>query len=169
MTAFLDTLEQEDAKSWRVNVEVKKQKVCFKLDTGAEVTAINDQTHQKLKQNAKLSKVNKALYGPSRHQLTVLGQLNAYLSHKNKCCVVEQPMYVVKGLQSNLLGLAAIKSLDLVANIDTTESIPSTASQIWEKFPSIFTGLGNLGEEYEVQLKPIHTKICALAVTQETS
>ena len=121
MTAFLDTLEREDAKSWRVNVEVNKQKVCFKLDTGAKVTAINDQTDQKLKPKGKLSKVNKALYGLSRHPLKVLGQLNAYLSHKNKCCVVEQPIYVVKGLQSNLLGLPAIKALDLVARIDTTE------------------------------------------------
>lgn len=151
-TAFLDTLDEKNTTSWQVDIEVNKQKLQFKLDTGAEVTAINERTYEKLRRKCKLSKVQKALYGPSKQQLEVLGQLQAELSHKSKTAV--QPIYVVKGLQSNLLGLPAIRALDLVARLDTAETTLTSATNVMEKFPSVFTGLGNLGEEYDIKLKP---------------
>ena len=60
---------------------------------------------------------------------------------------------MVKGLKTNLLGLPAITALGLAVRVDaTTGANPKT--EILAKFPGVFHGLGNLGEEYEIYLKP---------------
>ena len=57
-------------------------------------------------------------------------------------------MYVVRGLENNLLGLPA---LNLVVRVDTTTG---KGTNIMEEFPTVFQGLGNLSREYEIKLKP---------------
>ena len=81
----------------------------FKLDTGAEVTAITESTLAKLG-NVKLSPVTKFLCGPGRKPLNVL---NAALSSSNHQC-----NHVIQQLKHDLLGLPAIKELQLLAQID---------------------------------------------------
>ena len=64
-----------------------------------------------------------------------------------------QPIYVVKGLKTNLLGLPAITALGLATHVDATiEANPKT--ELLAKFPGIFQVLGKLGKEYETYLKP---------------
>ena len=57
--------------------------------------------------------------------------------------------FVIDDLKTNLLGLPAIKALDLVSRVEATID---SKSLIIDKFPSVFQGLGNLGEEYETRL-----------------
>ena len=102
----------------------------FKMDTGAEVTAISKQTYEALKK-PKLAEANRILYGPSRTQRNVIGAFDATLSSSKKA--VEQTIFVVDGLKTNLLGLPAIKALKLVVQMDTTES-----EEILQKFPTLF-------------------------------
>ena len=52
----------------------------------------------------------------------------------------------------NLLGLPAIKGLHLLSVLDNLECDPTTA--IKQEFPSLFTGLGTLQGDYEIQVKP---------------
>jgi len=52
---------------------------------------------------------------------------------------------VVDSLKTNLLGLPAINDLELAVRVDSVNNI-STAD-VKEQFPSVFSGLGNLGEE----------------------
>ena len=59
-------------------------------------------------------------------------------------------MFVVKGLKTNLLGLPAITALNLAARVDSA----NCAADIHQRFPKVFGGLGNLGEEFEIKLKP---------------
>ena len=66
-------------------------------------------------------------------------------------------MYVVKGLSSNLLGLPAITALNIAARV---EAIDDLRASILQKFPALFQGLGNLGDEYNVQLKPDAKPFC---------
>ena len=67
-----------------------------------------------------------------------------------------QQMFVVEGLRSNLLGLLAIKALNLAARLDETTARPTLLSQayIHQKFAKLFQGLGKLGDEYQIQLEP---------------
>ena len=58
---------------------------------------------------------------------------------------------MIDGLKTNLLGLPAIKAMDLVSRVDATID---SKSLIIDNFPSVFQGLGNLGEEYKIRLKP---------------
>ena len=101
-----------------------------------------------------LKNPQKVLYGPSRHPLQVVGQCHSNLSFKGRVC--KQQVFVVKDLKRNLLGLPAITSLHLAQRLDATTCLETSlnAGDISKRFPNLFTGLGNLGEEYSIQLKP---------------
>ena len=148
-TAFLDTLTDKSATSWQEQVVLNGKLTPFKLDTGAEVTAITPDTYHSL-QNVELSKPEKILSGPSRKPLKVIGQFQGHFVHRTK--QTSQSVFVVKGLKTNLLGLPTITALNLAVRVDVITNIPE--KDIPKQFPSLFQGLGNLGEEYNIQLKP---------------
>ena len=55
----------------------------------------------------------------------------------------------------NLLGLPAITALGLAIRVDTTDTdFPAptleTKTDIMKQFPTVFQGLGKLGEDYEI-------------------
>ena len=129
-------------------LQLPQHVVQFKLDTGAEVSAISDTTFRSFKGH-RLIQPSKSLYGPACSALEVIGQFDGRLCHGRKSTT--QTMFVVKGLRNNLLGLPAIVALNLVAQVDTTTT---ASSNIVDKFPDLFQGLGNLGEPYDIQLQP---------------
>ena len=47
-TAFLDTVLSNDTSAWFASIDLNESKTAFKLDIGAEVTAISKITHQSL-------------------------------------------------------------------------------------------------------------------------
>ena len=96
----------------------------FKLDTGAEVTAVSQETHQRLGKPP-LQTPEKLLCGPSGQPLPV------------------------KGLKTNLLGLPAITVLDLAVRVDSA----NCKTNNHQRFPKVFRGLENL-EEFKTRLKP---------------
>ena len=49
----------------------------------------------------------------------------------------------------DLLGLSAITALNLAVQVDAT----TRDTKLKEKFPTVFHGLGNLREAYEIKLK----------------
>ena len=58
---------------------------------------------------------------------------------------------MIKHLKHNLLGLPAIKELQLLAQID---HISLNHSSIINKFPKLFTGLGTFKKDFEITIKP---------------
>ena len=94
--------------------------------------------------------------GPHDSPSRPLDNSGEMFSHKGK--TVQQQVFVVDGLKTNLLGLPAISALGLAIRVDATETDTPIATaeipkDIMEQFPSLFQGLGNLGEEYEIHLK----------------
>ena len=63
---------------------------------------------------------DRILCGPARNALHVIGQFNATLKHRGG--VTSEEVYVVRGLQTPLIGLPAIKALGLVVRVCATES-----------------------------------------------
>lgn len=58
-------------------------------------------------------------------------------------------LFILPGLEHNLFGLPAIRDLHVLQKVDSLGEPPQA------KFPSLFTGLGELkGDPYEIQLKP---------------
>ena len=66
-----------------------------------------------------------------------------------------QPIFVIKGLQQNLLGLPAITAIEIAIRVEVIGNEGAdTKDQVKEIFPSVFEGLGNLGKECEIKLQP---------------
>eukprot|EP00731_Ephydatia_muelleri_P032552 Em0024g96a len=147
--AFLDTLTQNSPETWRVKLKLANQTLEFKIDTGAEVTAISDAAFRALK-GLKLDRPKKMLYGPARTLLKVIGQFEGELFYRGK--TTRQKVYVVNGLRTNLLGLPAILALKLVAKLE--ETVEASLHTIVEKYPTLFQGLGSMGDPYDIQLQP---------------
>ena len=100
---------------WVTKMSLCGQLAQFKIDTGAEVTAISHKQYRKL--NVTLTKPSKVLYGPANQSLPVLGEFVGTLTFRDMSC--SQRIFVVTGLKNNLLGLPAIEALGLVVRIDT--------------------------------------------------
>ena len=62
-TAFLDTVTEKSAISWQEQIVLNGNLTPFKLDTGAEVTAIAPDTYHNL-QNVELRKPEKNSFRP---------------------------------------------------------------------------------------------------------
>ena len=146
-SAFLDAIEDTRATTWTATVTLNNVDVLFKLDTGAEVSAITVETYQKLR--VKLEKPQKTLYGPSQATLTVKGQFEGKLDHQGKQTI--QSVYVIENLKKNLLGLPAIEALNLVVKVDSLSD--NTQYKVVQKFQSIFQGLGSFGDAYTIALQ----------------
>ena len=145
--AFLGAVGADTENAWVSTVQLLGRPLSFKLDMGAEVTAISKSVFRTLPQ-VELRPPNRALYGHNRKLLSVLGQLEGTLSHSDQTSL--QTVYVVKGLGNNLLWMPTIQALHLVSRIDKTTS----HSEVKKTFPHLFTGLANLGDPYWIQLHP---------------
>lgn len=146
--AFLGALTNNNSDtSWTSNLRIAGRRIQFKLDTGAEVTAISETTYHKL-DKIPLRKSSRPLQGPAGQSLTVLGQFTRRVSYAKRSS--NEVIFVVRGLKNNLLGLPAIQNLHLIKKVDSTTT---TTTAIRERFAKVFEGLGTLGEEYRIQLK----------------
>ena len=133
-----------DENVWPTTVQIGGMDVSFKLDTGAEVTAIGEEAYRNLG-SPEMESPSKILYEPTSQSLKVMGQFTETLSSGKK--ISEQPVFVVRWLKTNLLGLPAITSLDLIRRMEAT-TINTGKEQILRRFPNVFNGLGKLGEPY---------------------
>ena len=77
-----------------VDIHIQDGTVPFKIDTGAEVTAITQETWHRLGEPP-LAKPTTALYGPAHQTLDVLGQVTERLTRGQHSSVVR--MFVVEG------------------------------------------------------------------------
>ena len=116
------------------------------MDTGAEVTVLSDTTWKILNLSEPLQNPGTSLCGPDYTALKVLGKVLLTLTHNGSQCT--QPVFIVKNMKNNLLGLPAIRALNLLSHVD------SVNNNIISQYPSLFTGLGTFAHEYKIQLKP---------------
>ena len=149
-TAFLDETSTGQGRARFANIQLgEREMLTFKLDTGVEVTATSESCYQKLSHPTPLNTPDRVLCGPSKQPR---GQCNLQLSFKGRVC--KQQVFIVKGLNNNLLGLPAIISLNLARRLDKTSTTTSASEDVHQHYPSLFLGLGNLGDDYEIKLKP---------------
>ena len=144
---YLDTnyLETAGGNAWKVEVKVNNSKVPFKVDTGAEVTAMSESAWRSLHNVPQLHATKCVLGGPDSKPLSVMGVVSVTLSFKQSTC--DQKVYVIKDLKNNLLGLSAIKGLNILQQVDAIET------PIPEQYPKLFTGLGTFSQEYTIKLQ----------------
>lgn len=117
--------------------------VKFKIDTGA-VSVILESTFEQLK-DVEMRPASKCLAGPDKKALSVCGQFSAMCTYKDRQI---QEFFVVRDLQTALVGRPAIEGLDLVSRVNSLEQ-----NSILKKHPNIFQGLGNMEGEYHIRLR----------------
>ena len=141
--------DSNNSSAWNVTLSVNGTEIEFKLDTGADVSAIPDHMLNSLKVDALLP-ASTTLTGAGNQPLQVCGQFEAKLQYKSQCC--KQVFYVVTGLCRALLGRPAIEALNLIARLDLVEVDCYKA-----KYPELFSGLGSMEGEHKITLKPGYT------------
>ena len=146
-TAFLGNLSMANESSWSADVEIKREAIHFKLDTGAEVTAISEKSFQSLSQ-VSLKKATKVVYGPARQKLDVMGQFEEVITYGDNSS--KQTIFVIRNLKVNMLGFPANTALNILKRADAVVIEEKTIKQ---QFSKVFSGLGDQGEEYHIQLK----------------
>jgi len=83
--SYLTAVGCGNESSWTVNIAVNGELITFKVDTGAEVTAITESALTQLGK-LQLHPATKSLFGPDRKPLKVLGQTCVTLSYNGKSC-----------------------------------------------------------------------------------
>lgn len=136
----------KEAEYWSQELELNKQAMCFKLDTGAAVTAIPKSVYSESRDG--LLKVwKKKICGPNKSPLKVIGTFVAEIKKGEK--KIEQEVYVISDLIMPLLGLPAIQELQLIQQV---AEVQDAGLQYKTMFPSVFTGLGQLQGSYKIKL-----------------
>ena len=129
--------------------------VRMKVDTGADVTAIPETVYkQALHPSPKLSNPDRILGGPDGKALPVMESFRASMSLPTSNQSSQQTVYLVRGLQTPLLGRPAIQSLSLLKQLDALSMTPPDGSHVQDRFPSIFSGLGEFkGPPHQICLQ----------------
>ena len=120
------------------SVRICDKDVPFKMDTGAQVTAISEELYKTLGR-IELKK-------PCPTYMSVMGQLTTQVSCRENRS--KQMVFVVRDLQVNLLGLPALTALQLLHRADAVTD--SANHDIIERFPNVFKGLGNIGNTLSI-------------------
>ena len=82
-SAFLGAIGTNQEPTWKMKLQLSGQETEFKLDTGAEVTAISDQTFQGIA-GCQLTAPSKKLYGPARNALKVIGKFEGTIAYQER-------------------------------------------------------------------------------------
>ena len=153
---FLGTVKEEGkinrvkAEPWEIEMPVKKGRIKFKVDTGADATVIGSTDLELLGLNTQdIRQTRKHLSGPSAERLQCVGYIIINLSWGDRKS--NEVVYVCKNLKSALLGKPAIRNLNIVTmnrqnqlHCDTlkAEQPANDGADFLREFPNVFNGLG---------------------------
>ena len=100
-----------------------------------------------------LDQTSLALFGPGCTPLNVIDQFLSKFTSNGRTS--QHTVFVIKGLRNNLLGFPAITNLNMAVRVDNLQAeSKSYHNIIVKRLLSLFDGLGELGEPYEIKLIP---------------
>ena len=145
----LDVTENSPDRPWLVPLRVGVVPVVFKIDSGADATAIPESLYR-MAFRTPLTQPTTKLRTASGANLSIIGMFRSSLSRiEGRPSLPEENIYVIKDLHTPLLSRNASTSLQLIQRIDTLDS----TQQVRLAFPKLFTGLGKFPGQYTIQLK----------------
>ena len=150
---FIGKLGEHD--KWSANLCINKQKFMFKLDTGAHANIIPESMYKQLNTGQSLQKTSTILTAFGDHQIRPKGKVKLNCSTGPLTKYLE--FYVTDASDIPILGQNACEVLNLVQriNIDHIKAKQAiTKELLLEEYADVFTGLGQIGSEYHIQLRP---------------
>ncbi|XP_042071854.1 uncharacterized protein K02A2.6-like [Haplochromis burtoni] len=134
-----------NSEAWTVQLLLDSAPIEFKIDTGADVTIINEDTFHTLAHKRTLEPSNLPLDSPGG-ELLCLGYLKATISYKGKDYLSK--VYVVRGHRvSNLLSRSLSVQMNLVRRIDEATITPTRNQPLYGEHGTLKT------EPVKIQLR----------------
>ena len=147
VAAYLGAVDYPQSSTWTEMLTINGGPMCFKVDTGASVTAIPETEYTQEKYGS-YTVTHRPLLGPASQPLDVKGQVHAVIQRGDR--KIEEEVFIVKDLTTPLLGLPAIRRLQMIPQL---HSIDNAETHFRSTYADVFTGLGKLKGEYKIKLK----------------
>ncbi|UYV67556.1 K02A2.6-like, partial [Cordylochernes scorpioides] len=144
----LDDDERECRRRWTAEIQVNGKKVKFKLDSQADVTCVPLCLFKKIMGQQRLVKSDINLRAAEFSELQTVGMFISTLRNGNY--EIKEKIYVIRRLSEPLLSRRACELLNLARRIE----VVATRINPIKEFPEVFEGLGQIGNPYEIKLKP---------------
>ncbi|UYV70871.1 hypothetical protein LAZ67_8000928 [Cordylochernes scorpioides] len=144
----LDDDEGECRRRWTAEIQVNGKQVKFKLDSQADVTCVPLCLFKKIMGQQRLVKSDINLRAAEFSELQTVGMFISTL--RNGSYEIKEKIYVIRRLSEPLLSRRACELLNLARRIE----VVATRINPIKEFPEVFEGLGQIGNPYEIKLKP---------------
>ncbi|UYV81392.1 hypothetical protein LAZ67_20001039, partial [Cordylochernes scorpioides] len=144
----LDNDEDECRRRWTAEIQVNGKKVKFKLDSQADVTCVPLCLFKKIMGQQRLVKSDINLRAAEFSELQTVGMFISTLRNGNY--EIKEKIYVIRRLSEPLLSRRACELFNLARRIE----VVATRINPIKEFPEVFEGLGQIGNPYEIKLKP---------------
>ncbi|UYV83527.1 K02A2.6-like, partial [Cordylochernes scorpioides] len=140
--------EDECRRRWTAEIQVNGKKVKFKLDSQADVTCVPLCLFKKIMGQQRLVKSDINIRAAEFSELQTVGMFISTLRNGNY--EIKEKIYVIRRLSEPLLSRRACELLNLARRIE----VVATSINPIKEFPEVFEGLGQIGNPYEIKLKP---------------
>ncbi|UYV65814.1 hypothetical protein LAZ67_3005530, partial [Cordylochernes scorpioides] len=144
----LDNDEDECRRRWTAEIQVNGKKVKFKLDSQADVTCVPLCLFKKIMGQQRLVESDINIRAAEFSELQTVGMFISTL--RNGSYEIKEKIYVIRRLSEPLLSRRACELLNLARRIE----VVATRINPIKEFPEVFEGLGQIGNPYEIKLKP---------------
>ncbi|UYV83039.1 hypothetical protein LAZ67_22001911 [Cordylochernes scorpioides] len=144
----LDDDEGECRRRWTAEIQVNGKQLKFKLDSQADVTCVPLCLFKKIMGQQRLVKSDINLRAAEFSELQTVGMFISTLRNGNY--EIKEKIYVIRRLSEPLLSRRACELLNLARRIE----VVATRINPIKEFPEVFEGLGQIGNPYEIKLKP---------------
>ncbi|XP_064462310.1 uncharacterized protein K02A2.6-like [Ornithodoros turicata] len=148
---FLGDLSDTSSNDpWFITAQVNGTNIRFKVDTGADVTAVPKSVLPRSILSS-LQRSTKELYGPARSSIDTIGQVEVDVTWNGQ--TIREQIFVIQGLRDALLGRPAILALNVLPQILTVDECP-LGDPVASKYKDLFGPLGHMKAVYGIKLVP---------------
>ncbi|UYV73517.1 hypothetical protein LAZ67_10003914 [Cordylochernes scorpioides] len=144
----LDDDEGECRRRWTAEIQVNGKQVKFKLDSQADVTCVPLCLFKNIMGQQRLVESDINIRAAEFSELQTVGMFISTLRNGNY--EIKEKIYVIRRLSEPLLSRRACELLNLARRIE----VVATRINPIKEFPEVFEGLGQIGNPYEIKLKP---------------
>ncbi|UYV69307.1 K02A2.6-like [Cordylochernes scorpioides] len=140
--------EGECRRRWTAEIQVNGKQVKFKLDSQADVTCVPLCLFKKIMGQQRLVESDINIRAAEFSELQTVFMFISTLRNGNY--EIKEKIYVIRRLSEPLLSRRACELLNLARRIE----VVATRINPIKEFPEVFEGLGQIGNPYEIKLKP---------------
>ncbi|UYV80374.1 hypothetical protein LAZ67_19000010 [Cordylochernes scorpioides] len=144
----LDDDEGECRRRWTTEIQMNGKQVKFKLDSQADVTCVPLCLFKKIMGQQRLVESDINIRAADFSELQTVGMFISTLRNGNY--EIKEKIYVICRLSEPLLSRRACELSNLARRIE----VVATRINPIKEFPEVFEGLGQIGNPYEIKLKP---------------